>query len=405
MPPSSVARPGTDPAVPVLTVAPVATRMVTGGSGARAEQQPSAEEIQQARERAAELQAEVDAAAEDVDRVDAVLQNAAARAGLALEKYRTAVLTAQETQRQALTAQDALDEADAAYQESQVLLTRWTHDAYATGLSLGDHPVALTLLSGGPTADLDLTVATMQRVGQEWDSTLAEITRTRQVRQETADRVQSSADAAVVAAAEADTARKEADDAVQVQRAALEELQTDLAESVDAAAAADRKATLLAQARELADRRNEPNTVSGQVGECKGGDVSTYGNGEIPIAVLCPLWGVSGEYLRADAAHAFNRMSQAYAAEFGTPLCVTDSYRPYSEQVQVHADSPNMSAVPGTSNHGWGTAVDLCGGIEQFGTGAHRWMKLNASLYGWFHPAWAEPSGSMPEPWHWEYGG
>jgi hypothetical protein len=394
-----------EPAGPVLTAVPVAALSVTGGSGARTEQQPSSEEIRQAREKAAESQAEADAVADDLDQAEAVLRNAAARAGLALEEYRSASLTAQEAQLKSLAARDALDEADAAYRESQARLTRWTHDAYATGLSVGDHPVAITLLSDGSTADLDLTVVTMQRVGRDWDNALAQMVRTRQDRQEAADTAQASADAAVFAAAEADTVREEADVAVRVQRAALEELQTELADSVDAAAEAERKATLLAQARALADQRNKPNTVTGQVGECKGGDVAAYANGRIPLSALCPLWGVSGEYLRADAAYAFNRMSQAFASEYGTPLCVTDSYRPYSEQVQVYARSPDMAAKPGTSNHGWGTAVDFCGGIERFGTGTHQWMKLNAPLFGWFHPAWAEPSGSMPEAWHWEYAG
>jgi hypothetical protein len=265
--------------------------------------------------------------------------------------------------------------------------------------------VALTLLSGGPTSDLDLTVATMRRVGQEWNATLEEVTRARRDRAEAVERSLAAADAAVLTAAEADSARVEADSAVRVQRAALEELQSDLSRSVDAAAEAERKATMLAQARALADQRAVPNTVTGQVGECKGGDVAAYANGQIPIPVLCPLWGAGAEYLRADAAYAFNRMSQAYAAEYGTPLCVTDSYRPYSEQVQVYGRSPDMAAKPGTSNHGWGTAVDLCGGIERFGTPTHQWMQLNAPLYGWFHPAWAEPSGSMPEAWHWEFGG
>jgi len=43
--------------------------------------------------------------------------------------------------------------------------------------------------------------------------------------------------------------------------------------------------------------------------------------------------------------------------------------------------------------------------VQSFGTAAHVWMQQNAPLYGWYHPAWAEPSGSMPEPWHWEFAG
>jgi LAS superfamily LD-carboxypeptidase LdcB len=63
-----------------------------------------------------------------------------------------------------------------------------------------------------------------------------------------------------------------------------------------------------------------------------------------------------------------------------------------------------MAAVPGTSNHGWGRAVDLCGGIESFGTPQHDWLVANAPRFGWVHPSWAEVTGSRPEPWHFEFG-
>jgi zinc D-Ala-D-Ala carboxypeptidase len=98
-------------------------------------------------------------------------------------------------------------------------------------------------------------------------------------------------------------------------------------------------------------------------------------------------------------------MSEAFAARFGTPLCVTDSYRSYAEQVAVRARRGTWAAVPGHSNHGWGTALDLCGGVEDFDSPAHAWLDVNAPAYGWFHPAWARRGGSLPEPWHWEYAG
>jgi LAS superfamily LD-carboxypeptidase LdcB len=84
---------------------------------------------------------------------------------------------------------------------------------------------------------------------------------------------------------------------------------------------------------------------------------------------------------------------------------VTDSYRSYSEQVAVYHRKPGLAAVPGTSEHGWGKAVDFCGGIESTGTPEHAWMQANAGRFGWYHPDWAEPSGSRPEAWHWEFGG
>ena len=61
-------------------------------------------------------------------------------------------------------------------------------------------------------------------------------------------------------------------------------------------------------------------------------------------------------------------MSQAYAATFGSPICVTSAYRSYEDQVRVAAERPGWAAQPGYSNHGWGTAADLCGGIDQFGS-------------------------------------
>jgi len=139
------------------------------------------------------------------------------------------------------------------------------------------------------------------------------------------------------------------------------------------------------------------------VGTCRGADISSYPNGSVPVSALCPLWAAPGENLRADAAHAFQALSEAYALNFGDPICVTDSYRTLGEQVSLYATKPHLAARPGSSNHGWGTALDLCGGIQSFGSAQHVWMRQNAPLFGYFHPTWAQAGGSRPEPWHWEY--
>lgn len=129
-----------------------------------------------------------------------------------------------------------------------------------------------------------------------------------------------------------------------------------------------------------------------------------YQNGRIPIAALAALRWAPAHYLRADAAAASEQLAAAYEVGMGAKLCVTDSYRDYDTQVRLYATKPNLAAKPGTSNHGWGVAMDLCGGIQNFGTPAHQWMKANAPRFGWIHPSWAEPSGSRPEPWHWSFG-
>ncbi|MGY1619841.1 D-alanyl-D-alanine carboxypeptidase family protein [Geodermatophilus sp. SYSU D00691] len=129
-----------------------------------------------------------------------------------------------------------------------------------------------------------------------------------------------------------------------------------------------------------------------------------YPNGLIPPSALCPI-GVGGHSLRCDAAAAWKAMSTAFAGTFGTPICITDSYRTYASQVRLYGQKPALAAVPGTSNHGWGLAVDLCGGIESFGTPQYAWMVANAGRFGWLHPTWADPGNGREEPWHWEYAG
>jgi cell wall-associated NlpC family hydrolase len=128
-----------------------------------------------------------------------------------------------------------------------------------------------------------------------------------------------------------------------------------------------------------------------------------YANGSIPVSALCPL-GVASHVLRCDAAASYGELSAEYAATFGSPLCITDSYRTLGQQVAAFISKPALAAVPGTSNHGWALAVDLCGGINSFGTPQWKWMAANAGRFGFVQPDWAGPRGEKPEPWHWEYG-
>jgi hypothetical protein len=129
-----------------------------------------------------------------------------------------------------------------------------------------------------------------------------------------------------------------------------------------------------------------------------------YPNGLIPPSAMCPI-GVGNHQLRCDAAAAFRAMSAAYSGSFGGPVCVTDSYRTYASQVRLYGEKPALAAVPGTSNHGWGLALDLCGGIQSYGTPQYQWMVANAGRFGFLHPTWADPGNGREEPWHWEYAG
>jgi cell wall-associated NlpC family hydrolase len=128
-----------------------------------------------------------------------------------------------------------------------------------------------------------------------------------------------------------------------------------------------------------------------------------WANGQIPSGALCEL-GVYRHALRCDAAASYRQLSSAYQAAFRHPVCITDSYRSLGAQVTAFYTKPALAAVPGTSNHGWALAVDLCGGINVSGTPEWTWMTQNAGRFGFVQPAWAAPGGDKPEPWHWEYG-
>ncbi len=130
-----------------------------------------------------------------------------------------------------------------------------------------------------------------------------------------------------------------------------------------------------------------------------------FTNGNIPIEVLCAVEFAPQHHLRCDAADALSRLNAAYRAAFGHDMVLTDSYRGYDDQVRTKAAKGGLAAVPGTSNHGWGLAIDLGDGVDSFGSAQYAWLKVNAVLFGWHHPTYMDEGGRGPhEPWHWEFG-
>lgn len=135
-----------------------------------------------------------------------------------------------------------------------------------------------------------------------------------------------------------------------------------------------------------------------------GGKTKDGVSGKLSDAELVTLSWDKSERLIPAAAAALEQLNVQYRARFGSNITVTDSYRSYDAQVSTKAAKGNLAATPGKSNHGWGTAVDLGGGIQNFGTTQYQWMLDNAPAFGWVAPSWARKGGSKPEPWHWEYG-
>ena len=336
----------------------------------------------------------------------------AVRASAALEAHQAAQRAADAAQRQAEQHAQALAAATARAEEARERLSGYVGSLYRTGMGSTSVAMYTSLLDAGTPQQLFSGLSMATRVGGNHNDAVTVLARAQAEQTQAAAQAQLSATAAEAATVEAARTRAEADRVVAEQSRRVAQARAALAATtqvlVETKAREDRFARAVALARQRSaaplaaiEGALAPRPVAG----CTGGTTAGYPNGQIPTSVLCPLWGTSGQLLRADAAAAFNEMSKAFGTEFGEPLCVTDSYRSLPEQIAVAAAKPHLAAVPGTSNHGWGVAVDLCGGVQSFGTAQHLWMVANSMAYGWFHPARAQQDGSKPEAWHWEYAG
>ena len=117
--------------------------------------------------------------------------------------------------------------------------------------------------------------------------------------------------------------------------------------------------------------------------------MGTQENGRIDFSELEQV--APGHFLRPDVAQTFKAMRRA-ARKDGVRITLTDSYRDFATQQRLAVEKGlysegGLAAEPGTSNHGWGLAVDVDEGRE--------WLAENGARFGFT---------TIPrEPWHWEY--
>lgn len=139
-------------------------------------------------------------------------------------------------------------------------------------------------------------------------------------------------------------------------------------------------------------------------------------------------WGLasigSGQALRPDAATAWLAVVAEMLTRYGITLRLTDSYRPYAVQVRIFNERYDpaftgngpfgdvrwwdgvryvrmcgaSAAVPGTSNHGLGIAVDVTG-LGGFDGTTYAYVAAIAPACGWTNTAGRQ----IGEAWHWEY--
>lgn len=144
-------------------------------------------------------------------------------------------------------------------------------------------------------------------------------------------------------------------------------------------------------------------------------------NGKFPGSVLVAL-STRGRLLKPVAA-SYERLRKEYEADTGLklePSGSSDAYRSYEVQEATFraryrtapiAGRPRRwwqsrwwyqlpgtaaAAVPGTSNHGLGVAVDFAG-LGGFGGKGYAWLSANAARHGWSNTE----GRSVNEYWHW----
>jgi D-alanyl-D-alanine carboxypeptidase len=134
-------------------------------------------------------------------------------------------------------------------------------------------------------------------------------------------------------------------------------------------------------------------------------------NGRLPSSQLS---AIPGGRLRTDAAASWNRMRQEIGKRTGIWIAPTSprvAYRTYAEQQYFwnlyRSGRGNLAAYPGTSNHGWGTAVDVATpamrrAIDNYGSQfgwSKRWSDAPSE---WWHirydPSHDQHKGERPKP-------
>jgi len=145
---------------------------------------------------------------------------------------------------------------------------------------------------------------------------------------------------------------------------------------------------------------------SGGGGGGGGGGASCAPAGTVGGVALCS-WGSCKVSTRIGSQFA-NMMNAAAAA--GRRMGCASSFRDPADQIRLRKQNCGTSnydiyqkpssqcnpptAIPGTSQHEKGLAVDLnCNGGSFGGTSCFSWMQSNARTYGFYNYA--------PEPWHW----
>ncbi len=120
----------------------------------------------------------------------------------------------------------------------------------------------------------------------------------------------------------------------------------------------------------------------------------TGSNGRLAASALSPIGG--GLFLERETAVSYLAMRSHISSKTGHLLSLNAAYRTYAKQVYLYngytSGQPgfNLAANPGTSNHGWGLAIDLASQTDR------HYIDLLGSPFGWAK-RWSD---AQVEWWH-----
>ncbi|GAA1406658.1 hypothetical protein AUR04nite_05480 [Glutamicibacter uratoxydans] len=142
--------------------------------------------------------------------------------------------------------------------------------------------------------------------------------------------------------------------------------------------------------------------------------VRRQSNGNIPASMLAAAgWDKEKTLLAAPAVADLTKLNTAFKNKFGKNLDIDLAYRTLDTQKFFYSElGPYIAAKPGTSNHGWGLAIDFPESYNYSFSGKYyKWLKANSSKYNWVHRKNLEQYRSdgsknpYAEAWHFEYVG
>ncbi|WP_417366916.1 SH3 domain-containing protein [Glutamicibacter arilaitensis] len=142
--------------------------------------------------------------------------------------------------------------------------------------------------------------------------------------------------------------------------------------------------------------------------------VAKKSNGRLPESMLAAIpWDTEKTLIAAPALADLTRLNTAFKKKFGKNLDIDLAYRTLDTQKYYYKElGPYIAAKPGTSNHGWGLAIDVPEShAYSFRGKYYKWLKSNSKKHNWVHRKNLEEfraDGSRnpyAEAWHFEYTG